>query len=356
MAAEPIRVGIVGCGSIAGPYARDLATYPEVALVGVTDLERGRATELAAEVGCAVFDDLATMLADPGVDLVTNLTSHAAHYRVTRSALDAGKHVYSEKPLALRAAEAAELVELADARGVRLGCSPFTFLGEAQQAAWRAIESGQLGTVRVVYAEVNWGRIETWHPEPSSFYDVGPLFDVGVYPLTLLTAFFGPARSVHGYGRVLQPDRLTKRGEPFRVTTPDFVMAAVELESGVLVRLTTTFYVSQRSRQTGIEFHGDAASLHLASWQHPDSTLAVAPYGRDYARAAEQVASMEWGRGVRDLVESIQHDRPHRVTGEHASHVVEILCAVATSVAEGRAVAVSSTFTPPRPLDVAVPS
>ena len=100
--------------------------------------------------------------------------------------------MYSEKPLALRASEAHELVALAAARGLRLGCSPSTFLGEAQQTAAALIRSGRLGTVRAIYAEVNWGRIETWHPAPAPFFDVGALVDVGVYPLTLVTTMLGP--------------------------------------------------------------------------------------------------------------------------------------------------------------------
>src|SRR6478736_5174689 len=105
----------------------------------------------------------------------------------TPRALEAGRHVYSEKPLALHPIEARTLVELARSRGLRLGCSPSTFLGEAQQTATALVRSGRLGTVRAIYAEVDWGRIETWHPAPAPFYDVGALFDVGVYPLTLAT-------------------------------------------------------------------------------------------------------------------------------------------------------------------------
>src|SRR6185295_17646095 len=136
-------------------------------------------------------------------DIVINLTVHHAHYQVTKRALEAGKHVYSEKPLALTSSEARELVTLAASRGLRLGCSPSTFLGEAQQTAATVIRSGRLGPVRAVYAEVNWGRIETWHPAPAPFYDVGVLVDVGVYPLTLLTAFLGPARRVQASGGLL---------------------------------------------------------------------------------------------------------------------------------------------------------
>ena len=350
MAPEPVRLGIVGCGNIAGPYARALAACAETELVGVTDLEPSRAEALAAEIGCSVYPDLATMLADPAVELVVNLSIHHAHHAVSKASLQAGKHVYSEKPLAMTVDEAQELVQIADDGGLRLGCSPFTFLGEAQQAAWSAIREGRLGTVRVAYAEVNWGRIEAWHPAPEPFYEVGALFDVGVYPLTILTAFFGPATQVVAYGRVLHPDRHTKGGVPFRISTPDFVTALVELEQGVLVRLTTNFYVDQKTRQTGIEFHGDDGSLHLASWQHPDSELVIAPTGKPYEPLASfEGTRMTWGQGVREMAQAMREGRSHRATGEQAAHVVEIMAAVATSIREGGAVRVYSSFTPPTP-------
>jgi predicted dehydrogenase len=355
MTRERLRVGIVGCGNIAGPYAQTLTRYPETELVGVTDLDLSRAEALAEKVGCQVYPDLAAMLTDPSIELVVNLSIHHAHYQVSKACLEAGKHVYSEKPLAMTVQEARDLVGLAQSQGVRLGCSPFTFLGEAQQAAWHAIRAGKLGTVRLAYAEVNWGRIETWHPSPGPFYEVGALFDVGVYPLTILTAFFGPARQVLAYGRVLHPDRLTKQGAPFSIATPDFVTALVELERGVLVRLTTNFYVSQHTKQSGIEFHGDEGSLHLTSWHEPNSRLEFAPFGNPYEPLEGLPnARMEWGFGVREMAHAILEGRPHRVTGEQAAHVVEILCAAATSIREGKPVPVSSSFTPPMPLEPAV--
>ena len=108
-----------------------------------------------------------------------------------------------------------------------------------------------------MYAEVNWGRIASWHPDPGPFYDVGALWDVGVYPLTMLTAIFGPARRVFAYGDVIHPDRVTEEGRKFHIDTPDFVVALVELENGPLVRLTTNFYVAIQTKQSGLEFHGD---------------------------------------------------------------------------------------------------
>jgi predicted dehydrogenase len=131
---------------------------------------------------------------------VVNLTVHHAHYEVTHRALEAGRHVYSEKPLALRSGGARELVDLAVTRGLRLGCSPSTILGEAQQTAAAWIRAERLGPVRAIYADVSWGRIETWHPAPEPFYEVGAMVDVAVYPLTLATAMIGPARSVRAWG------------------------------------------------------------------------------------------------------------------------------------------------------------
>src|SRR5690606_15447465 len=250
-----LRVAILGCGNIAGPYAESLVLYPETDLVGVADIDPDRARALAEKSSCRAYADPAELLADDALDVVVNLSVHTAHYTLTKAALERGKHVYSEKPLALTSEQAHELVDVARANGVRLACSPFTFLGEAQQAAWRVIEEGSLGTVRLAYAESNWGRIETWHPAPQGFYEVGALFDVGVYPLTLLTAFFGPARSVHAYGRLLKPHRTTKSGAAFTFTTPDFVTAAIELESGVLVRLPTHFYGPQQDKRPGIGRH-----------------------------------------------------------------------------------------------------
>jgi len=134
---KPLGIGIVGTGNIAAGYARDILTHPEIHLVAASDLDPVRAASFAEAHGCRAHASLDALLVDEAVDVVVNLTVHHAHYEVTRRAL-AGRHVYSEKPLALRSGEARELIALAAARGLRLGCSPSTFLGEAQQtaAAW----------------------------------------------------------------------------------------------------------------------------------------------------------------------------------------------------------------------------
>ena len=353
-----VNVGIVGCGNIAARYATTIGAAPGLELVAATDVLPGRAEELAASFGGVAHETLEELLADGDVELVVTLTAPQVHADVTRAALEAGKHVYSEKPMALEAAEARELVALARERGVRLACAPSTFLGEAQQTAGRIIRNGELGTIRAIYADVNWGRIESWHPAPVPFYEVGVLVDVGVYPLTIATAFLGPAVAIDARGWVLQPDRTTVSGEPFRIGTPDHILAAVEFSTGPVMRLTGSFYAGRPSRQLGLlEFHGDDASLSLGSFQDFDAAVEVGPAGGAYhrvqlVRPAEP--GVKWGRGVADLARAIVEGRQARVTGDQAAHVVDILAGARRSMEERRRVSIDSGFDPPALMDWAV--
>src|SRR5262249_12846707 len=152
----------------------------------------------------------------------------------------------------------------------------------------------------------------------------------------------------------LAPDRVTKAGIPFHINTPDFVLAAIEFVNGTLVRLTTNFYVSQLSKQNGIELHGDKGSLFLSHWQHFDASVEFAEFGQTYhpvPLVKEGFKGTEWGRGILDMAEAINDNRPLRITGVQAAHVVDILYAVKTSVEEGRPVEVDSTFPQPAPMD-----
>lgn len=354
MTNKTLRVGIAGCGNIAGPYAKTMKNYPQVELAGATDVLPGRAEQLTAEHGGRAYATLDEMLADPDIDLVVNLTIHHAHPAVITQCLNAGKHVHSEKPLAMNYADARQLVDLAQERGLRLSCSPITYMGEAQQTAWKVIRTGQLGKVRVVYCEVNWGRIEAWHPNPGPFYEVGALFDVGVYPLTLVTTFLAPARRVTAYGKVLHPDRVTKEGVPFHIDTPDWVVAAVELADGSVVRLTTNFYVGHHGKQKGLEFHGDLGSLYLSSFQDFHAGVEFAEYAKPY-EPVELVRppfqGVDWGRSVAEIADAIAENRPQRSSGAQAAHVVEICSAISESLQSGRPVEVASSFSPPWPME-----
>ncbi len=350
---KSLRTAIVGCGNVATRYVENIASYPNVENLGFADVAPERAEDFAAKHGGKAYADLAAVLADPDVDCVVNLTIHHAHFEVVTACLQAGKHVHSEKPLAMTSREANALVALAAEKNLRLSSAPTTFLGEAQQTAAKALRDGGTGPIRLVYAEINHGRIETWHPNPAPFYDVGVMFDVGVYPLAVATALFGPAVKVTAYGKVLFPDRKTQTGEPFTVTTPEFILAAVEFASGPVMRLTTNFYNAGGKQGSSMEFVGDLGNVYLESSYMFNAKVERAEFGKHY-EPVELVRApfdgIEFGRGVQDLAEAIAEGRPHRAAGEQAAHIVELIEAIHTGIKTGQPVEISSTFVPPPPM------
>ncbi|MCP9486173.1 MAG: Gfo/Idh/MocA family oxidoreductase [Gaiellaceae bacterium MAG52_C11] len=349
-----MRVALAGAGNIADRYAAAIVNAPELELAGATDPVPGRAAALVAAQGGVEYPTLEALLADEAVDTVVNLTSPQAHFDVSEASLDAQKHVHSEKPLALTHDDARALVERARRNGVRLSSAPTTLLGEAQQTAWKLVREGAIGTVRAVYAEANWGRLEAWHPDSRSLYAVGPLVDVGVYPLTIVTAMLGPVRRVQAFAKTLEPERRLLDGTSFVPESPDFVVASVELAEGVLVRLTASFYVGP-CKQRGLELHGDAGSLYLPTWAEADSLIEQQVRGGEYAKVApvrRPFHGVDWGRALVDLAHAVDEGRPHRSSGEHAAHVVEVFDAVRRSLARGGlAVEVQSDFRRPEPMD-----
>ena len=348
-----MRVALVGAGNIADRYADAIAREDVLELAGATDLVPGRADELLATRDGTAYASLEELLADPTVDTVVNLTAPQAHAEVTAAALRAGKHVHSEKPLALRYDDARALVALAAERGVRLSTAPSTLLGEAQQTLWKLVREDAIGRVRVVYAEANWGRLERWHPDPRSLYAVGPLVDVGVYPLTIATAMFGPVRRVHVHAATVDPERTLGDGTPFTPGAPDFVVAVLDHEGGVVTRLTASFYVAP-SQQRGLELHGDDGSLWLPTWSDANSRLLQQPREGEYEPVPlvrPPFEGVDWGRGLVDLAHALDEDRPHRSSGEHGAHVAEVLNAAEASVVTGGPVDVGSSFPRPAPME-----
>lgn len=357
MITPPLGLAFVGCGVIADQYAAELSGDGRVALRGATDLDPARAARFARDNDCVAYASLADALADPGVHIAVNLTPQHAHADVTRACLRAGKHVYSEKPMALATGEASALADEAARSGLRLACAPCTFLGEAQQTALRWLRSGRLGEVRLVCAEVNAGRVETWHPAPQPFYAVGPLFDVGPYPLTIITAALGPVRRVWAHGRTLLARRTALDGRAFEASAPDAAVVLAETAGGALVRLTANFYAHRAAKLAGIEFHGDAGSLHLASNLSAAAAVSVG-VGNDAAYdpiplPATAAPGPRWGRGIVDLAEAIRSGRPHRASAEQAAHIIEVLCAAQESMHTGAWTPVASGFEPPALLEPA---
>jgi predicted dehydrogenase len=355
---EPLRVAVVGCGDISQGYGTSLKTRPDrIEIAGAFDLDPDRARAFVKEYGGRVYDDLKSVIADPDVEAVVNLTSHLAHAEVSAAALSAGKHVHSEKPLAATREDGKHLLDLAEKHSVRLSCSPFTFLGEAQETARKALQDGMIGKPLMAYAEMNWARIELWHPNPEGFYQAGagPMLDVGVYALTVLTTILGPVTRVLGDAAILLPERTIGRGphagKTFRVTTPDQITGFLTFASGARARITASFL--GYSRQGGVEFHGEKGSLILGGSHNFDAKVDILTLPGNQWRSVPYVAEpfhgVEWGRALFELAESIRTGAPQRCTGQQAYHVLDICLSILDSAEQGCAVSVESTFSPPPP-------
>jgi len=358
MTYEPVRVAIVGCGNISGGYAQRLGTQPDkIRITGAYDIDHARATAFCERYGGRAYESLDALLADAAVELVVNLTSHTMHTSVSIAALSAGKHVHSEKPLAGTLADGARIVTLAHERELRLSCSPFTFLGEGQQTLLRELRSGRIGRVLAAFTEMNWGQIERWHPNPAGFYDVGagPLLDVGVYALTLLTALLGPVTSVVGFGRVVMPTRTVGSGplagQTFTVNTPDLVVGGLEFANGAVGRLTASFMPGASRQAPGSELHGELGTLRIDHNHDFNGNVELYDNATGEWTTVPPISTpykgVDWGRGLFDLADSLRLGTPQRVTGRQAFHVLEICLGILQSAEEGQPVAIASTFEVP---------
>ncbi|GAB6861028.1 aldo/keto reductase [Haloplanus litoreus] len=339
-----MECAFVGCGAVAEKYAATLDTSP-LSPVAACDLESGRASSFATDVGATAYTDLEAMLDATDAPLVVNLTSHASHAAVTERALRAGRHVWSEKPLALDAGRARDLVVLATERNLALGCAPTNPDGESQRLARRAVDDGRLGPVRLAYAHAHVGRVTEWHDDPDSFLQVGPLYDGAVYPLTLLVSWFGPVRRVRSADAVDPwPDREARRPE-----RPSHVEATLEFAAGPLVRLTASFYAPHRSREfTSLELHGDDASLYLddagALGGDGGGHVSVGRQGRGYTPNPLTAPSRRrpYLAGPERLAASVRRGRPARDTAHRGAHVVAVCNAVERAAERGETVTVDA--------------
>ncbi|MDP6359369.1 MAG: Gfo/Idh/MocA family oxidoreductase [Planctomycetota bacterium] len=350
----PAGVAIVGCGNISNGYARCIREKPDaLEIIGAFDALPEKTEAFCAEFGGDAFSTLEDLLADDRIEIVINLTIHTAHAGVTKQALLADKHVHSEKPLATDRDSGREVVELAREKGLVLSCSPFVILGEAPQTLWKAVRDGLVGDVVAVSAEMFWGRIEAWHPNPVAFYSegAGPMLDVGVYPLNILTSILGPVCEVRGLAEITMPEREIVSGdlsgEKFKVTTPDVVYGLLTFANGAIGRLTTTFS-PWLSQQAGMELHGTKGSLSLASNHGFNAPVKLATYPdrewKEIPHIREPYAGVDWARGVLDTVSAIREGRPSRVSGEQAFHILDICLSILEASAMGSSVKVESTF------------
>jgi predicted dehydrogenase len=352
----PARVGIVGCGDVTNLYLPGCERFPVIELAACADLDAARAAALSERGG---FPALAVdaLLADPSIEVVLNLTPPAAHAAVTRTALAAGKHVYTEKPLATTREDAAALVAAAESAGRRLGSAPDTFLGGGLQTARALIDEGAIGEPLTASGTVAHLGPERWHPNPGIFYAPGggPLLDVGPYYAAALVSLLGPVARVAAVGRGVGGARVIgsgpRAGQTVTAEVPTTVHGLLEFESGVVGSLTASFDVVA-SDAPHLEIHGTAGSLRLGDPNWFDGEVRYRPLG---AETWEDVplrfdASVGRGVGLADLITGIRTGEPHRASAAFGFHVLDVLLALEAGVASGQWTAIDSTTERPAPL------
>ncbi len=351
-------VGVVGCGVISRQYAASARAFDSFELVSCADLDPSQARALAEahDLKVASVDEL---ISDPSIDVVLNLTPPAAHVDVIRACLAAGKHVYTEKPLATETADAAKLVAEAGRLGLRIGCAPDTFLGSAYQAGRALLDAGAIGEPLSVSAAVLVGGQETWHPNPDIFFadGAGPLLDMGPYYLTAIVSLLGPVARVAGFASTRTRERTIqigpRAGEQFAVATPSHTTAAMELENGITANLVASFETNGQY-VCDLEIHGTDGVISLPDPNGFDGPVRMRR-GREGWQDVPFVARGDRdarGIGLHELVEAIAAERPERASGALGLHVVDVARGILVSAAENRIVEIDSRAPQPEAMPV----
>ncbi|MGE5469631.1 MAG: Gfo/Idh/MocA family protein [Bacteroidota bacterium] len=350
-----VCIGIVGCGFVADYYVTTLANYPWIRVIGVFDIDMLRLNAFAAFHHLHKYDSLDALVEDRRVDIVLNLTNPRAHYEVSRHCLEAGHHVYSEKPLAMTYEEAEQLVTLAETRGLMISSAPCSLFGNAAQTLWHGVRNKLVGDVRLVYAELDDGMIHLmpyrkWRSRSGAPWPYQDEFEVGCtlehagYYLSWLIAMFGPVTSLTAYAECLIEGK-TPDGQLCPADTPDFSVGILKFENGVVARLTTTIV---GPHDHSIRLIGEGGVMEIDDCWFNDANVYyrklltirrktfLAPIRRKYRLAATPKRKlidtggnrMDFAAGVAELAEAIQQERSCRLSSRFSLHVTEVSLAL----------------------------
>jgi len=347
-----LGVGIVGCGNISTIYMQNLPLFEGVTLRACADIRPEAADAQARRFGIEALP-IDALLRRRDVELIVNLTVPNAHFEVSRAALAAGRHVFSEKPLAADVAQGRALIAQAEAGNLLLGCAPDTFLGAGGRLARRIADDGRVGKILSGTAFLLSHGMEHWHPDPEFFFKPGggPVLDMAPYYLSALVNLLGPvtraqARTSTGFGERIVSSDGPRKGDRIRVETPTTVMALLSFAAGADVMLAMSWDVWKHGHPP-IELYGTEGSLRVPDpnffggvvahtqrgddWQIAD--CAAMPFGKPNWRApgwppaAPDLANYR-GLGVAEMDSAIRNRTPHRATGRLAGHVLETMHAI----------------------------
>ncbi|MBB2976618.1 putative dehydrogenase [Microbacterium endophyticum] len=352
----PVGVGFIGAGMISNTYLENLTSFPDVSVIIVGDIDTERAAAQAQKHGVPFSGSPDEVLAHPDVEIVVNLTIPQAHVAVSRAAIAAGKHVWSEKPIGIDRESAHLLLAEADAAGLRVGIAPDTMLGPGLQSARRAIARGDIGVPLSAHTTMQYIGPDTFHPNPEFLFarGAGPLFDMGPYYVSALVNVFGPVASVAAVasrGRDVRSIQVGERaGTVFPVEVNTHVQAIARFESGATSDSVFSFD-SALPRAGVIEVSGTEGTLVMADPNMFTGDVKITRGSEQTASGPQPlwetvpVAGTEGGRGlgVLDLARAIRSGDQHIATGELGFHVLDTLLSMDESAAEGRFIEVEST-------------
>lgn len=337
----PVGVAVVGAGNISKQYLDNLTVFPDLKVHVIADLFEDAAKARAKEYGVAEWGSPELAMTHPDVEIIVNLTIPAAHVEVATAAVNAGKHVWTEKPFSLDRESGFGLLKTADAAGIRLGCAPDTFLGAGLQTARRMIERGDIGTPLTALTMFQTPGPESWHPNPAFLFQhgAGPLFDMSPYYLTALVQTFGSVRRVAAVGSSSRATRVIgsgpKAGEEFAVEVPTHVSVMAEFDGGASSHSVFSFE-SPRLRVGFMEITGSEATLSLPDPNNFDGDLKLWRPGAEEPQLIRATGPANGrGMGVLDLARSLRAGVPHRATGDLAYHVLDTMVAITGSAETG---------------------
>ncbi|MDD3275800.1 MAG: Gfo/Idh/MocA family oxidoreductase [Kiritimatiellales bacterium] len=351
---KTVGIGIIGCGNISQAYFNGAKTFEVLKIISCADINMDAARAKAEENECKA-ETVKELLANKDVDLVINLTVPAVHAEISLAALNSGKHVHSEKPLAISLRDGQTILELAKKKGLLVGCAPDTFMGAGLQTCRKIIDDGWIGRVVGGTAFLMSRGPESWHPNPFFFYQTGagPMFDMGPYYITALVHLLGPVKTVTAItSRAFEKRTATCKehfGKQIPVDVPTHYSGVLEFHSGAVITVTISFDV-HRHGHSPIELYGTEGSLKV-----PDPNTFGGPVEIFTSAAGEwktQTLSHPYAENMRsigaaDMAYAILGKRKHRTSGELAYHVLEVMHAFEKSSNARKQVEIK--FRPDRP-------
>lgn len=351
---KPVNVAMIGVGCISGIYLENITNlFKDIQLIGVCDLVRERAEQAQQKYGIPkIYDTMHDAFADPEVELVLNLTRPYEHFEVTKAALEAGKHVYSEKPLGASLEEGKALTELAKSKGLMLGGAPDTFMGAGIQTCRRLIDDGVIGDIVGAAAFMVCRGHETWHPDPDFYYQYGggPMFDMGPYYLTALVNLCGGIHSVMSASKKSFDKRLITSkpfaGTEINVNVNTYVAGTMMFDSGAIGTLFTTFDVYYPN-QARFEVYGSRGTLFVPDpngfggpvklFLPEDGEVREIPLMYDYRENSRAL-------GLDDMGVAIRTGRKARCDYEQTFHVLDAITGFERSAQSGSWIEMSTKY------------